>query len=248
MPRGGKAGPWLDRLEATELEGREVARMLGAEQLWLQNEAVESKLKRIRSPRILHIATHGFFLKNQPFDPNRHVEWGIRSMTFDAPTREWAVAGVEDPLLRSGLALAGTNTWLDGSALPHDAEDGLFTAADVTGVDLMDTEMVVLSACDTGRGDVRVGEGVFGLRRSFVVAGAKTLVTSLWKVPDRQTQELMVDFYDRLMNGQPRAVALREAQLAMKQKDPHRHPYYWGAFICQGDPSPLHNTGPLTTG
>jgi CHAT domain-containing protein len=95
----------------------------------------------------------------------------------------------------------------------------------------------VLSACETGLGEVQVGEGVFGLRRAFVLAGAKTLVMSLWKVPDQQTQELMVDFYRRILDGEPRAQALREAQLAMKEK--HPDPLYWGAFICQGDPSPL---------
>jgi CHAT domain-containing protein len=84
---------------------------------------------------------------------------------------------------------------------------------------------------------VQAGEGVFGLRREFVRAGARTLVMSLWKVPDQQTQELMEEFYSRLLKGEPRAAALREAQLAMKERYPD--PYYWGAFICQGDPGPL---------
>ena len=84
---------------------------------------------------------------------------------------------------------------------------------------------------------MQIGEGVFGLRRTFILAGAKTLVMSLWKVPDQQTQELMEDFYRRLLAGQPRAEALRGAQLALKEKYPH--PYFWGAFICQGNPGPL---------
>ena len=104
-------------------------------------------------------------------------------------------------------------------------------------MDLLNTELVVLSACDTGLGEIRTGEGVFGLRRAFVVAGAKTLVMSLWKVPDEQTQELMEDFYRRILSGEPRAEALRNAQLALKAGRPH--PYYWGAFICQGNPEPL---------
>ena len=140
----------------------------------------------------------------------------------------------ENPLLRSGLALAGANTWRKKGSLPPEAEDGILTAEDVSGLDLLDTELVVLSACETGLGEVQTGEGVFGLRRAFVLAGAKTLVMSLWKVPDRQTQELMVDFYRRVLEGQPRAEALRQAQLAMKSKYPN--PYYWGAFICQGNP------------
>jgi CHAT domain-containing protein len=121
--------------------------------------------------------------------------------------------------------------------LPPEAEDGILTAEDVSGMDLLATELVVLSAAETGLGEVRVGEGVFGLRRAFMLAGAKTLVISLWKVADQQTQELMVDFYCRIMAGQPRADALREAKLAIKARYPA--PFYWGAFICQGDPGPL---------
>jgi CHAT domain-containing protein len=143
----------------------------------------------------------------------------------------------ENPLLRSGLALAGAQTWLDGKVPPPEAEDGLLTAEDVTGLDLLDTELVVLSACETGLGEVRTGEGVFGLRRAFIVAGARTLVMSLWKVPDEQTRELMIDFSCRVLSGQGVADALRQAQLAMKEKYPD--PYFWGAFICQGDPGPL---------
>jgi CHAT domain-containing protein len=96
---------------------------------------------------------------------------------------------------------------------------------------------VVLSACETGLGDVHVGEGVMGLRRSFVLAGAKTLVMSLWKVSNQQTQELMVDYYHCILNGEGRAEPLRNAQLELKQRYPD--PFYWGAFICQGEPAPL---------
>src|SRR5207253_3644224 len=142
-----------------------------------------------------HIATHGFFLTNQPGD----------QIELDRLSR------LENPLLRSGLALAGANTWLKRQVLPPEAEDGLLTAEDVTGMDLLDTDLVVLSACGTGVGQVHVGEGVFGLRRAFAVAGARTLVMSLWKVPDEQTQELMVDFYQRILHGEGCAEALRQA-------------------------------------
>ena len=143
----------------------------------------------------------------------------------------------ENPLLRSGLALAGVNTWLKGQSPPTDAEGSLLTAEDVIGLDLLDTELVVLSACETGLGEVRTGEGVFGLRRSFVLAGAKTLVMSLWKVPDQQTRELMEDFYTQILSGEARANALRNAQMTIRAKYPD--PFYWGAFICQGDPAPM---------
>src|SRR5439155_2644012 len=118
-----------------------------------------------------------------------------------------------------------------------EADNGLLTALDVTGMNLLATDLVVLSACQTGLGEVQVGEGVFGLQRAFTLAGAKTLVMSLWSVPDEATRELMEDFYRRLLAGEGRADALRNAQLTLRQK--YSSPYYWGAFICQGNPGPL---------
>src|SRR5207237_6713968 len=99
---------------------------------------------------------------------------------------------------------AGANTWLGGGTPREEAEDGLLTAEDVSGLDLLATELVVLSACETGLGEVRTGEGVFGLQCAFTLAGARTLVTSLWSVPDEPTRELMEGFYRRLLGGQGR--------------------------------------------
>ncbi len=219
----------FNRLPGTRVEGQSIASMLDAE-LWTEDAALDARLKRCRSPRILHLATHGFFLEDQKRDPNED-RFGMGAMSFSETGMERLTGSrLENPLLRSGLALAGVNTWLEKGELMEEAEDGLLTAEDVSGLDLLDTELVVLSACETGLGEVRTGEGVFGLRRAFVLAGARTLVMSLWKVPDEQTQELMEDFYRRILAGQPRADALREAQLAMKAK--HPEPKYWGAFIC----------------
>jgi len=230
----------FDRLAGTHEEGEQIAAMLRVTP-WLDVAALEARLKAVRSPRILHLATHGFFLKDQRDDPNElHRDLGAIGGEQAGGLGRLAGVRLENPLLRSGVALAGANTWLREHAPPEDAEDGLLTAEDVTGLDLLDTELVVLSACETGLGEVHVGEGVFGLRRSFVLAGADTLVMSLWKVPDEQTQELMEDFYRRILAGQSRADALREAQLDMKSK--HPQPLYWGAWICQGDPAPLSNS------
>jgi hypothetical protein len=231
----------FDHLPGTRAEGERVAAMLGVLP-WLDAAALEGRLKTTcRSPRILHLATHGFFLPDQERDLNKETrgfgfDFGAFAGSNDSLGR---LSGpmMENPMLRSGLALAGANTWLKAGNLPEEAEDGLLTAEDVTGLDLLATELVVLSACETGLGRVHVGEGVFGLRRAFVLAGARTLVMSLWKVPDEPTRELMVDFYHRLLAGEGRAEALRQAQLALKAKYPE--PFYWGAFICQGDPSPL---------
>ncbi|HEY7330659.1 MAG TPA: CHAT domain-containing tetratricopeptide repeat protein [Gemmataceae bacterium] len=224
------------RLPGTHEEGERVAKLLGIRP-WLEGEALEARLKERRSPRVLHLATHGFFLTDQEGDPNKESRSLEMIDTKAGSIGRWSGPLPEDPLLRSGLALAGAQTWLDGKPVPPEAEDGLLTAEDVTGLDLLDTELVVLSACETGLGEVRTGEGVFGLRRAFIVAGARTLVMSLWKVPDEQTRELMIDFYNRVLSGQGVADALRQAQLAMKKK--HPDPYFWGAFVCQGDPSPL---------
>jgi tetratricopeptide (TPR) repeat protein len=285
-PTGGGLSRDLDRsrchfarLPGTRAEGERIARRLGVQPL-LDGAALEGRLKACRSPRILHLATHGFFLPDQPRDPNqlgRNLELiGVG----DTPgLGRLSGPGMENPMLRSGLALAGANTFLRGAAPPPEAEDGLLTAEDVAGLDLLDTELVVLSACETGLGAVHVGEGVFGLRRAFTVAGAKTLVMSLWKVPDLATAFLMDRFYDNLLTrGLERDLALSEAQRATRdvtvtqlrgewltaaaieqfaasdadarrhleqlarQPDDHRpfeSPFYWGAFICQGDPAPL---------
>ncbi len=225
------------RLPETRDEGEYLASKFGVIP-WLGALALERSVKALRSPSVLHVATHGFFYPDQKEDPNEQTR-GIESTAIGKirGVGRFSLPNLENPLLRSGLALAGANTWLKGQDPPEEAEDGLLTAEDVTGMDLLDTELVVLSACDTGLGDVHIGEGVMGLRRSFILAGAKTLVMSLWKVPSEETKLLMKEFYDRLLDGEPRAEALRQAQLARKAK--HPNPYYWGAFICQGDPSPI---------
>jgi CHAT domain-containing protein len=135
------------------------------------------------------------------------------------------------------MALAGANTWLRHEAADPQAGNGILTAEDVTALDLLDTDLVVLSACETGLGSADFADGVMGLRRSFGIAGAATVVMSLWKVADAQTLSLMVDFYERIVAGEPKGEALRAAQLALRAQYPD--PYYWGAFICQGDPGPL---------
>jgi CHAT domain-containing protein len=228
---------YFEQLPATKKEGEQIAMILGVEPM-VEATALEGRLKKCRSPSILHVATHGFFFKNQERNPvlAKHELTDALCLENDSQGR-LNQRMAENPLLRSGLALAGANTWLKKEPLPPEAEDGLLTAEDITGMDLLSTELVTLSACETGLGDIQNGEGVFGIRRAFAIAGAKTLVMSLWKVPDDQTQELMVDFYNRLLTGESRVEALRQAQLAMKKK--HHDPWYWGAFICQGDRSPL---------
>jgi CHAT domain-containing protein len=216
-------------LPGTREEGAIVAELLHAT-TYAGAAAIERALKQCRSPRILHIATHGFYLHDEP----------TAATTGDGAGHRRLQGRLENPMLRSGLALAGANTWLANGLLPEGAEDALLNGEDVSGLDLMATELVVLSACESGLGAVQAGEGVYGLRRAFVLAGAATLVVSLWPVPDQQTQELMADFYRRMLAGVPRADALRAAQLALKER--HPHPRDWGAFICVGEPGALGAT------
>ncbi|MBK6316716.1 MAG: CHAT domain-containing protein [Blastocatellia bacterium] len=144
------------------------------------------------------------------------------------------LAAARGPLLRSGLGLAGANR-----KAVEGQDDGLLTALEVAGLDLWGTELVVLSACDTGVGQVSTGNGVYGLRRALTLAGAESHLSSLWAVSDRSTRELMVAYYGELLAGRGRSEALRTTQLRML-KDPRRsHPFYWAGFIPSGAWWPL---------
>ena len=225
----------FERLPGTREEGERIAAMLGVKALE-GGAATKRSVEDARSPGILHIATHGFFL-DQRRPPGGEEFQAYRGRIGVANLAGPQSRGFENPLLGSGLVLAGYNPWRKGEVLTLEADDGILTAEDATGLDLLFTDLVVLSACQTGLGDIKAGEGVFGLRRAFLLAGAKTLLMSLWKIPDEETQMLMEGFYKRVLEGKPRAEALREAQLEVRAVSPE--PLFWGAFISQGDPGPL---------
>jgi CHAT domain-containing protein len=136
---------------------------------------------------------------------------------------------LENPSLRSGLFFAGANTGQGGD------DDGVLTALEAAGLDLWGTKLVVLSACDTGVGEVLNGQGVQGLRRAFVLAGSESQMMSLWPVSDKATRELMIDYYRRLKAGEGRSEALRRAQMKMLANVNRQHPYYWASFIQSGE-------------
>ncbi len=189
--------------------------------------ATEAQLKHLHGPRLLHVATHGFFLRDQPIPAD-----ALKPVGFSPDQRPVRVS--ENPLLRSGLALAGANARRSGTN-----DDGILTAFEAAQLDLRGTELVILSACETGVGEVKNGEGVYGLRRALVLAGAETQVTSLWKVADDATKDLMVDYYRGLLKGEGRSGALREVQKAMIASQDRWHPYYWAAFVPIGNWAPL---------
>ena len=145
---------------------------------------------------------------------------------------------IENPLIRSGLALAGANHTLSSQNVA--TSQGLLTAEKVLGLKLKGTDLVVLSACNTGMGVIQNGQGVYGLRRAFFQAGAKSLITSMCPVPDKETKELMIQLYENIQSGMNRCQALRQAALQQKDIVEKRYkspnPLYWGAFIFLGEP------------
>jgi CHAT domain-containing protein len=183
------------------------------------SNANKAALKQVNAPDILHIATHGFFLTDAP--EKSSAEKGTRAIN--------AKAKIESPLLRSGLALAGANLSREST------DNGILTALEASSLNLWGTKLVTLSACDTGLGEVKNGEGVYGLRRAFMLAGTETLVMSLWPVSDYVTREMMSMYYTGLKNGMGRGEALRQAELAMLKRTGRQHPFYWASFIQSGD-------------
>lgn len=221
----------FDRLPGTREEGLRVAALLRVTP-WLGNDALEGRLKRVSSPQIVHIATHGYFQPESVFDVSAsNLEGGLNGLAEHLAAQ--TISG--NPLLRSGLALAAANCRSRGTAPPEGAEDGLLTAFDVTGMNLTGTQLVVLSACVTGLGKIHPSEGTMGLRRSFTVAGAQAILVSLWNVPDRATKKLMLKLYGSLVSGMAPGAALRRAQSEMRRWN--RNPYFWGGFVCHGDGS-----------
>ncbi len=225
----------LKRLRASAQEAARLKEILGVEPM-TGAEASESMLKPLSGPRLLHIATHGFFLKDEETGgPIESGQGGLRivvrrknSATESAAQPEAAMR-ITNPLLRSGLFLAGAN------AAHATTDDGMLTALEASGLDLWGTKLIVLSACDTGVGEVSTGEGVYGLRRALVLAGSESQMMSLWPVSDTGTSELMMEYYTRLKAGAGRSDALRQVQLKML-KDPERnHPFYWASFIQSGE-------------
>lgn len=224
-------------LPGTAAEANAIALLLPQAIVLTQSQATENALKQVQSPRLLHIATHGFFLKDVQPPTSSVTLRGIQ--VVPAPSNsslsETSSKGNLNPLLRSGLALAGFNP------RQSSGEDGVVTALEAAGLNLLGTQLVVLSACETGLGDVVNGEGVYGLRRAFVIAGAESQMISLWKVSDSGTKDLMNAYYQKLLAGEGRSEALRQTQLELLQTRGYRHPYYWAAFIFSGNWNSLEN-------
>ena len=213
--------PWLP-LAGTEQEARQLAPLLGGSAVISGPAATAAVVLAQKAPQILHIATHGFFLADPP-----PASGGAKAgaATASSPARQ-------DPLQRSGLVFAGANR-----PAANRADDGYLTAAEATAMDLEGTELVTLSACETGLGGVRSGEGVYGLQRSLAVAGARSTLLSLWKVDDGHTRSFLERYYSLLKAGKGRADALLQTQREFRdnKNSSYNDVRVWGAFQLSGD-------------
>jgi CHAT domain-containing protein len=217
-------GPDVTPLPGTKLEIDGIAAILKRSgyqlKLLTEQNATESELKSVKAPELLHIATHGYFLEDVEKSPSA---FGIHLENAN-----------ENPLLRSGIMLAGAAKTLSGTRSPSltNNDNGILTAFEAMNMDLAGTQLIVLSACETGLGDVKAGEGVYGLQRAFLVAGAEAMIMSLWKVDDTATQQLMKNFYGNWIKLRNKQKAFKQAQLQLMTQ--YKDPYYWGAFVMMG--------------
>lgn len=221
--RSAKNSGWVN-LPGTAIEIQNIRELFEKNRInfsvFEKDKASEEKLKSLdgASPAIIHLATHGFFLP----DPDQKRRENLSVDNRNAFTLSL------DPLLRSGVVLAGANRVWTGNPPIEGSEDGILTAYEISQMDLSKTGLVVLSACETALGDIRGNEGVFGLQRAFKLAGVRNMILSLWKVPDAETAELMKTFYSHYIQGKTIREAFTSAQKEMRAK---YKPYYWAAFV-----------------
>ncbi|MBT1708300.1 CHAT domain-containing protein [Fulvivirgaceae bacterium PWU5] len=213
----------ISALPGTEKEVTQVQFML-KQKGWLTAEymeklASEEKIKELKNPKIFHIATHGFYRPSMQVSLEQEIE-GNEAML------------AQNPLMRTGLLLRGAGDLMDKTQYNFNMENGILTAYEAMSLNLDKTDLVVLSACETGLGDMEAGEGVYGLQRAFLVAGAKVLIMSMFKVDDEATQKLMLKFYQKWLN----TGNLRESFIGAKKelRTEYPEPIYWGAFIMIG--------------
>ena len=228
----GMRGLKFDPLPGAEKEGQLIQKTVEGQgkptAIYSKAGAQEKVLREMQQPpEVLHIATHGFFLKADDTLRKRLLKLQ-RSSDFQFPPPG------DNPLLRAGLAFAGINSNAQVLGDIDTDNDGVLTALEVLGLDLTGTRLAILSACETGLGEIHEGEGVYGLRRAFQEAGAQSVVSSLWEVSDAGTQTLMAALYKRLLAGKNPHDALREAQLEMLRNSQWSMPYIWSAFFMVG--------------
>jgi CHAT domain-containing protein len=262
---GRGKGPLLAGKQYSELqplpqaleEAVKIQTLFPQTQIYRGTQATKEVMLVAQSPEILHISTHGYFLTDAALEPdevsesllnNDLADWepgllendGLREnekRLRHSTDLDHDALRAANPLLRSWLFFAGANS-------NEKSEQGVLTALEVAGLNLFGTKLVVLSACDTGLGTVKNGDGVYGLRRALVLAGAETQLVSLWAVNANATRDLLNEYYQQLKNDIPRRTALRQIALKFlnnKQYAKYRHPYFWASFIQSGEWGKLNN-------
>lgn len=218
----------LNYLSASKTEVEKISKQMNQHgiktTLYVEQVGNEESFKALSGKKtpIIHLATHGFFFKNE----EAKVKPFFRMMSMDQERPR-----PDNSLRRSGLAFAGAQKAWDGEEIPKGIDDGVMLAQEIASMDLVRTDLVVLSACETGLGEIN-GEGVFGLQRAFKKAGVQTLIMSLWKVHDEATALFMRTFYDNLLSGKSKRDSFAAAQMALrKHRDYGKDPAYWAAFV-----------------
>ena len=224
----------FDPLPGTEIEAKRLTQLFSKRQIvptvFAEALATETNLKNVKAPRILHLATHGYFLPTEA----KPIESGSELQSAKKP-EDTKVKPVTNPMLRAGLALSSANYGFQG-VTREDGSDGVLTALEALNLDLVGTDLVVLSACETGVGDVKQGEGVYGLGRAFQEAGAKSVSTTLWTISDDATADFMDHFYARFLAGANAQTAMWETQKEFLKSPYRSHPFFWSPFVLYGNP------------
>ncbi|BFU94132.1 MAG: Kinesin light chain-like protein [Nitrospira sp.] len=228
----------FQELSGSRDEGNAVAALLGVDGMvgvW----ALGPELLRAQSPEIIHLSTHGF---NLPFKDAEKMSASLAAPLGNALDRRVVL---EDAMQRSGLAMSGANAVLEGREIPPEAGTGTIVAAEIQQLNLQRTDMVVLSACRSGLGDLTIGDGAHGLRRAFLAAGVRSVISALWDVPDVSSQALVTHFYKRLLDKATRLEALADARAAVRADHP-RDPVHWAGFVLDGHFGALARFSPLS--
>lgn len=215
--------PLVSQLPGTEKEINQIQFLLNQKgvntKVYVEKSATEESIKELNSERIVQVATHGFYKPSEEVTIESELESNEAQLT-------------KNPLMRSGLLLKGAGDLLDKTDYNYNMENGILTAYEAMTLNLDKTELVVLSACETGLGQLEQGEGVAGLQRAFLVAGAKTLIMSMFKVDDDATQKLMLKFYQKWLNSGNLRKSFVDAKIELRNEYPE--PIYWGAFMMIG--------------
>jgi len=229
----GKRGSIAD-LPGTKTEVQNIGalivnqNMLGVTAL-LGADALEETVKAVKGLKVLHLATHGYFAEVQEANPDDQRGLSITTLHVAEGHAPGVLAESADPMRRSGVLLAGSAQTIDAGRSPLGVDDGILTAYESMGLDLHGCELVVLSACETGLGDIRSGEGVYGLQRAFQAAGTRYILMSLWKVDDDSTQYFMTSFYQAWLGGATIPVAYKTAQV--RTREVFIQSGKWAAFV-----------------